>query len=432
MIYILISVIGYYIISAGLLEVDLFFGLVFPLANRSIYFIFGLFIILLFLVNIQTNFKYIRLPVEFMLIFFSYFLFIILEGFSSIGGVGTGEMVNIIIHTIISTITVILVYNYCYFKMHKRGDPLIYFIKPYFFFSIYIALTGTIAWLLVTFLIVDPQAWLLPENLLKHDVTSLSVKGHAVYTMPFGLGLVLSGMGGIDIKDFIGFTFFAPRASGLAREPHMMAMFVTPALFLIPLLFDSRKNRSFIKFSRLVIIIFLLVVFSGANIIILLSFVFLYMVRSLFIVNRQILTKRKLLISIVTFITLYLIIMGSNIPSKFKVMSAYTNIDSLFGNIDNITIFGAPYYTQISRGLFSLLAQLLHLSIFGFLLIKNFFSRNNNFILLFAPIYVLMHSMKTYQHLGFDPFYIFNMFILVMILDRFKKENKRNYMLSNT
>ena len=85
MIYILISTIGLYIISAGMLEVDLFLGLVFPLANKNIYFIFGLFIILVFLVSIKTNFKYFRLPVEFIVIFSSYFLFIILEVFASIG-----------------------------------------------------------------------------------------------------------------------------------------------------------------------------------------------------------------------------------------------------------------------------------------------------------------------------------------------------------
>jgi len=433
MIYILISTIGLYIISAGLLEVDLFFGLVFPLANKSIYFIFGLFIILFFLVSFKTNFKFVKLPVELILIFFSYFLFIVLEAIASIGGgVGTKTMETIIIHAIISTMTVILVYNYCYFKMSKIGDPFTYFVKPYIYFSVYIALTGIIAWILITFLIVDPLEWLLPEGLFKQDTASFKLKGHVINTMPYGLGLVRFGQGGIDIQNLIEFLVFIPRASGLAREPHMMAIFLTPALFLIPFIFDSKENRSFIKFSRLILITFLLVLFSGTNLIILSSFVLLYFVRSLFIVNRHISTTTKLLVLSVIFITLFVLIVESNILNKIKSLSVSNTLNFLFGNLNNITMWGTPYYTQISRGLFSLLAQLLHLSIFAFLLFKNIFSRNVYFIPLFAPMYVLMHSMKTYQHLGFDPFYIFNMFILVMIIDRLKKENKKNYILSNT
>ena len=432
MIYILISVIGLYIISAGMLEVDLFLGLVFPLANKNIYFIFGLFIILVFLVSIKTNFKYFRLPVEFIVIFSSYFLFIILEVFASIGDETAKEMGLVIINVFISTITVIIVYNYCYYFMHKRGDPLKYFLKPYFYLSLYIASAGILAWILIIFLFVDPMEWLLPENLMKHDVASLKSGGFHTYTMPYWLGLVRFGqLGGIDIQDLLGINILIPRASGLAREPHMMALYITPALFLIPIIFDSRKNRSFIKFSKLILIIFLLLVFSGTNIIILSSFVIFYLVRSQFILNRHISKKSKILIPLIIITILYLVIIKSNIPFRLDSAIAISN-SYLFGNIDNITMFGKPYYTQESRGLFSLIAQLLHLSIFAFLTFKNFFSRNDNFIIFLAPIYVLMHSMKIYSHIGFDSIYLFNMFILVMILDRFKEENKRYYMLNNT
>jgi len=417
---VIVSVLGLYILSFSILEIDKFFGLFFTFANYSIQFISFIFFFLFFVVLMRTRFKIILPNKYFFLIFLSYLFYIFSEVLSAmLSSSGERELAFIAYYTVLILFTIILLNSYYYVISLKNKSDNKYFIKAYISLCLYISVAGFIAWLLIVTQIVSFENWYLPDGLQKKDISALNENRSApIYSMPFGLGMVMVGQGGIGIENL---AMFFPRATGLAREPHLIAFFISPALFLVH--YVSKNNKKILLY-RSIFILFLCVVFSATTILIFSFFGTLFLIRNIIIKKTTASIMLTRIIGLLFLLTLGLtfIINYTNIPGKILRVQDSNIYLSIFGDISNLQIIGKPIFIKNSRSIISFVFQIIHIATFSFILFKYFFSKSNKYFYMLGPIYLFFHSFKVYGHLSFDPMYIFSFFLSSIIIMDIRKE----------
>ena len=293
-------------------------------------------------------------------------------------------------------------------------------LGPYVFLSIVFAVGGILAWGLVQYEIVPWQEWLVPSELSD----KLERKGgDKLYSLPFFLGLVLVGASDIDVLG----TF---RISGWSAEPHTAALFVTPALFAIPLVLRGRKRLSIAAYASILIFDFL--AFSVTNIFGLLAIGGIVLLRY-WIIGRRWQRVHHITV-LVTALGLFALVFGGLILQsgrvefiRFKSFNSVSAqaIEGVHQTIVNTnSILGKSIFRdknndlgrELEVGLISSVtfwAQAAILAGAGFLL---FLSRKATFPLGLALIYVVIHSMKDPAHILWSPIYIFVIVIAILAL----------------
>lgn len=289
----------------------------------------------------------------------------------------------------------------------KQG--LRFLLRPYVYFCLFIAITGLIIWLLVYFQIVNPANW--PPKWLSAKLArkSFADAGGKLYSMPLYIGLLMR-------NDLLAI----PRLSGLSFEPHVAALFVTPALFAIQFVFH-KSNIMVKSVLCTLLVVFLLLVFAVSNIVILFIMMTLIFIKSLLF--RKIKNSLMLLVSFVLLLSFGGLAMQSRhalfIEKKYHSRSAYDAIDFYEELADASSLLGdgilsdqeSESYKKGSIGfvnaiLFSL--QFIIISLVGLML---FFSERETASLGLSLLYLTFHSLKDPSHILSWPFYIYILFV---------------------
>jgi hypothetical protein len=296
-------------------------------------------------------------------------------------------------------------------------QALRFLIQPYLYLSITVSVLGLAAWLLVHVGGVDPADWYLPDQFASGRLADGALLGY--YSSPFYLSGILNQSNG----QLLNFSF--NRASGLFEEPSLAAFFVTPAIFLMPLIFRNRSSRWWLRLGILVIIGFLLVVNSKTNL-------FVMAIIGGLVLSRLALSHPRarprmlaaLALVALSILTWSTFVQNSGVRSEFRsVGSAY--VDNLSRSLEHGTILGPGIFqptqsgyigTPIPRGLLSWFAVLFHVGILGALGIRMVFANSINWYLGGALIYLAGHSMKSFGHTATTGFHLCILVVLALTL----------------
>ena len=260
-------------ISYGILEIPRFLESLIPYAS-TIYFRFFT-LLLLFGITLSTiKLRFFYLPKTFYFFFGIYFAFIFVEMVTGLIYYGSLWVVIDALNALITIGIVVIVINF-YAHITSADNLLSALYKPYVYLCVYMSLTGILSWLVIDLGMVSPGSWHLPLRFQKLDDLQLLEGRSYLYSMPFRLGLVLYNRS----VEFGGFEF--SRISGLAREPHLASLFIAPSIFIIPKLFANERllRRAF----YITIGLFLFLSHSTTFFLVAIVFVFLFVIRNLFI-----------------------------------------------------------------------------------------------------------------------------------------------------
>lgn len=410
---IIIQILMLYIISRNLVVTSTFSTWYFPVTG-TVQFRYG---ILLFLITVLLGsgrtWFWSRLRPRGALILASYaFVLVAAETVGLVGGQGAKRSIIIFLDAGLVMATLCATYIYATNRF-EREDAIRFMLKPYCYFSIYIAATGLAAGLLVFFKIVDPSDWWLPAGMMKHDPTANT--GHA-YTMPYYLGIILYGKGG----GVVG-AFSFKRICGLFYEPHICAFFVTPTLFLLPLVFKNGTPKWKIRSTYLLLVSFLFFVHSVANIVILTVIFVSVCIRKLLLDRAG---TNKLFLVVLAAALVFVLWRGMNEPGTMqsKAMPAMKRVVMEHVGIEFADIvFGrdvrVPSRVSFGEGIpmSLLLALLFHRAIMVGFAIKLFFSRRQLWFMGGGALYLVGHSMKAYM-IFLSGLYLYGIFMFAIIL----------------
>jgi hypothetical protein len=293
-------------------------------------------------------------------------------------------------------------------------------LRPYVILCLVIAIGGILAWALVQYDIVPWEDWLVPQELS----AKLDRKGGAnLYSLPYYLGLVLVGASDIDI---IG-TF---RISGWSAEPHTAALFVTPALFAIPLVFKGKRWISILACSLIIVFDFL--AFSVTNLLALGAIGGFVLLRWVIVGKR--LHNLHISMAFISLVGLAALIFGGSILQSGRVeFIRYKSFDSISADaVEGVHQTIANTNSVLGKGIFSdndndlgeekevglissvtFWAQAAILAAAGCLL---FMSRKPTYPLGLSILYVVLHSMKDPSHILWWPVYLFVIVITILAL----------------
>lgn len=304
-----------------------------------------------------------------------------------------------------------LVLYFLSFADEKRN-----FIKhitsSYIYFSYYISISGITAFILVNLNIINPTEWVeITQNFKKYDegdnVQFDNLKG--LYSFPYYLSLVLTGDNKVDI---LGFSFY--RLSGLSIEPGVATFLMTPAFFLA-----INYNRN--SYFPLLILIFILLCFSVANIIILISLFVLYS-------SKKIISSIGIYFFIIIFILFFFFwneifndyfsfIVGkfsgdsmSNLLSEWSIFKTSTSIVGFH-------IFSERDYNIENSILIFLLVWMLFFMMVGYLIIY-YLASEIKFYQIFPLLYILMHSIKSPISFLFTYFFWYILILSIFLVVR--------------
>ena len=358
----------------------------------------------------------------------SFAVLLFVEGVVTITSGGIHKrMVIVFIDTTIVLFALSVAYLFAARRLQRRA-VLRFLLQPYCYFVIFVAAAGLTAWILVHFAIVNPQDWLLPEGLLKKDKES-SV-GY-LYAMPFFTSLVLSARGAI----FLGFDF--SRASGLFQEPHIVALFVSPALFFLPLVFNSRSQRWKLRSSYLLLLAFLFVVHSVTNLM-LLTVIGALLLGRLALTHR---TARGRLVAL-TLLLVLVVISWLAISSPGTIRSKVSQSSGSYVEVIQNTLERAPafgpgvfarglepgfYPDAQSQGLISFFALGIHVGLLVVLGLGMLISKSPRWYVGGAMIYLAGHTVKSVGLVVTSGLYLYMLFIIALALACYwNAENRRS------
>ena len=294
-------------------------------------------------------------------------------------------------------------------------QALAFLIQPYLYLCITVSVLGLAAWLLVHAGGVDPADWYLPDQFAAGRLTNDAQIGY--YSSPFYLSGILNQSNG----HLLNFTF--NRAAGLFEEPSLAAFFVTPAIFLMPLIFRRRSSQWLPQIGILVIFGFLLVVNSITNFLVMPVIASLVLSR-ITLTNSQFRTRVLAALAVVVLGVIAWVTFSNSggVGSEFRTAGT-TYAANLSRSLEEGTLLGSgivvPVHTEIvgntaPRGLLSWAAVLFHLGIIGALGFRMIFSRSTHWYVGGALIYIAGHSMKSFGHTATSGYYLYMLVILAL------------------
>jgi len=389
----------------------------------TIYFRAALIVILIIIVNnkIKGNWIDIGFFIKWIsIVVGSLFFFLFTESILMIiSGWNSHRMIVLIFDFIFILIPILIVLSYAQARFKNKKEVLLFILKPYCYFSIYIAFTGLLAWIIVVFNLVDLSSWHLPAEMLPRNVSKDNYG--TLYAFPYYLGLVMAGRE----ATFLGFPVF--RAAGLFHEPTYAAFFVLPSFFYLPFVFKESASKLTLKLSMATIILFAVVSYSAAGIIVfsitLCLSIFEYLSRNKFDIKYIIITTLMFVVG--SFVVFLAVDESGTFAKKLKDINFYTY--NSIGLVDSNSLFKDSFfsikhdyfdgaYAVLPRALLSTFSQLIHIIIVLTLLIGLFFSRKYYRYVVISMIYTLMHSFKNLLFFEFTGLYIYQLVIFAIIL----------------
>lgn len=348
----------------------------------------------------------------------SFALMFLVEGMLTITA-GTNSR-RIIVVAVNSGIFMFSVSSAYLFAVHGRttAEALKFLIQPYVYLSLILAVLGLTAWLLVQTGLVDPTDWFVPDQFASGRLAS--DESTSYYSAPFYLSGILNESSG----RFLGLSFH--RASGMFEEPALAAFFVTPAIFLMPLVFRHRSGRwKKLGLGILTILAFLIVVNSTTN-------MFIMLVLGLLILSKVMLTHPQagartlaalglLMLSALTWVTFARL---GGIGSEFRSVTS-SQVEYLQQSLDYGDLLGPGILEPVppgdprgvvQRGILSWLAVLFHVGVLGVLGIRWLLSRSSWWYLGGAMLYLAGHSMKSFGHTATTGYYLYMLVVLALTL----------------
>ncbi len=293
-------------------------------------------------------------------------------------------------------------------------------VRPYIYLCLVVSATGLAAWALVQTGAVEPRDWVPPQYLSEKINRKAQEAGGYLYSMPYYLGFVLSGA---SVQETLG-TY---QASGLSSEPHPAALFVTPALFLLPFAFPDRKHWAKVL-AGLLILAFLAVVYSGTNVLILTTIGVLLMARQLVYGNRYM--RPVYIAGLAVFLYFMLTLLGSLLLDLGHAQFIELKLESQSGRefkefhlslLESDTLLGhgmfrdsgtAPWGTV--PGLLTATTFWLQAAVLAAFGLRLFLSRGDLSLPGLAFLYVAAHSMKDPPHILQFGFYLYILFMAVL------------------
>ena len=412
-----------YIVSQDLLAASTMISYYIPFIG-TIYFRTVLVAILLVMVSDRIRNKSFKPKSSIMWISIlvgSLFLFLSVESLLMIiNGGNSSRMTKYTIGFLMKIITILIVWFYANARFKNKKEVLRFILKPYCYFSIYVAFTGLLAWILAVFNLIEPSSWQLPADMLSRDYQQDYSYG-TIYSFPYYLGLVTTGR---EI-DLLGLPVF--RATGLFHEGTYAAFFVLPAFFYIPFLFEGSGSKLKWRLSNILILLFAVATYSSAGI---LAF---SISLSVGIINYLQMSKFNIksflviigLVILASFVMLLFTYESGTFYRKFLLFPFY--IENSMGIIDSNSLFGDGFFAikhdfdglarfYVPRAILSTLFQAIHIFIVLTLLLKMLFSRNHHKFLCISMLYTFIHSFKVLLFLQFTGLYMFQLFIFALIL----------------
>ena len=348
----------------------------------------------------------------------SFALFVMAEGVVTItaGGLPKG-MVIVLIDTSIVLFALAVAYLFAARTM-KTPDVLRFLLRPYCYLAIIVAVIGLAAWMLLYFGVVDPLDWRVPRGVLKKD--ALSPTGE-YYTMPYYTSLILYDTAGAV---FFGVDF--KRASGLFQEPNQVAFFVTPALFLLPLVIGGRANGWKLWAIYSVLFAFLFVTHSVANLIVL-TVVGLIVLGKIAFTHPSAWVRPIALFSLLLLVVVAWVALNTpgTIRSKFE-QQGLGYFETVLTKLEESSLLDsgvlAPPKETIRhedtprQGLLSLFAFMFHVGVLVVLGLRMLLSRSPHWYLGGALVYMALHLIKGPGQFGASGFHLYMLFVTALAL----------------
>jgi hypothetical protein len=229
--------------------------------------------------------------------------------------------------------------------------------------------------------------------------------GGGGYSFPYGMGLILTGSGQLDL---LGISFF--RISGWAHEPTSATLFVVPAIML--LIHSKVINSSFTRYLFLsVILLFWVLAMSVGSMLALITVYLIVILSILYVKIFPLKLSVSILFILIIFSSIILfyvepLIQSSIFFTKFDLSSETVRIaiDELTWFIPNIERDLNFYLSHIA--LWAIIFLFLYVSIHGIMYGK---ALNVYSIIL---LYLIIHSMKGSQESVFVHLYMFFWFYI--------------------
>ena len=344
----------------------------------------------------------------------SFGVLLLVEGIVTIASNSAPPKQHIII--LINSSIVLFALGVAYLFAARRLQPrevLEFLLRPYCYLTVAIAVLGLAAWMLVFFNLVDPHEWRMPTGVLKKDA---SAPRGEYYTAPLYLSLVLYNTAGAVV---FGIDF--KRASGLFQEPHQAAFFVTPALFLMPLVFKSGKNRWKLYISCLLLSAFLFVTYSVANLVLLTVIGSILLGKVTFTHPSAAVRPLALFSLSVLMVFVWLAVSTPGTIRSKVVFQVPGYIESTLWTLQEAPFVAlSDLVGEQSEGgsatVMSTLVVMLHLGTLAVVGLWMMLARNAPWYIGAAITYVALHPLKSFWYFGTSGIYLYLLFVIALAL----------------
>ena len=216
--------------------------------------------------------------------------------------------------------------------------------------------------------------------------------------------------------------------TGLSFEPHIAMLFVTPALFLIPIYYKNNVRK--ISKVLFVFLIFAIASFSMTNVVALGAILFLIILKGLLGRSREKMRAIWLLIILMLFSSIILYNSKETFIHATAKLNKIPQIETsggvaykrLLWLFSPESLFGAGTFPSLRQdrwwwltkdvGILPSITLLMHLLIVGYFSLKLFFSKSEYSYFGLSIVYLIIHNLKVFGDLAWNQFYIFMLLLL--------------------
>lgn len=322
-----------------------------------------------------------------------------------------------------------LTLNTIYLKQRQKGNAktaLITLIKPYIYFSIFIASISVIVFFLAKLNFIDLFSNPAPSGLSTYMDNNAETL-HTRYFTPLFITIISAGARGTNF--FMDTAIF----SGISHEPHIATYLMTPALFMMYGIKTISVNKKII-FSA-IFFVFFLIASSLTNLLVLVTIGVIYLLKLSLVNKRAISTLFIVSILVIVAMTTSFEALGlNNILLKINNSGGSKDYSLHFINyiltpatIWGDGVFNVPYpYAKVDNigFIFSVLIILFYA--FGYLASAKAIFQSNKLLQFvgLATLYFFLHSLKIIQLIFIYPFTVFILVILVKAFEVNKTPNQ--------
>lgn len=355
--------------------------------------------------------KIISIDVKYLILILLMLFFQLLRSFTSV------DKSEVLLYVLIYISTPFLLYFLINSYINGKKD-LRHLLKPYLYLNNYVAIISIFIFVLSLLGIIDVGSYSMPQNInlwVDNNTTNLGSR----YLFPLNMAVIIDTN---RIPFFNNYGIFC----GVSHEPHIATLFLTPAFFLLGLVYKGYK----LLLLRISYVFFMLLAASVTNVLIFAPLFFIFYLLDGYYKSK--LTKKLIIIipfvliiftsllffqPLIDFISLKLTNKGGSLDYSQNMLLYILEPKSFLG----YGVWRIPYpHLKIDDiGFIGSFFMIIVFVIFFRLSILNVFKKSS-YLVGIAGLYFLFHSFKVPQLSLLYPF-TYYMFFLLIIFNKYEK-----------